>query len=140
MLLDIKLGEARLARKLEGDFPEFDGLSMALVLREGSAVELLHELMDAFVRHGHRYVEEHFSFRGFYRFSRKIDPRRIATLSIMSRPYARDAKHLDFMDVFTSSNYQTDKQRGPALGSGPLAEINRSKMALFPGLTGHMPS
>ncbi|HEX5359574.1 MAG TPA: hypothetical protein VFW49_00505, partial [Fluviicoccus sp.] len=139
LLVDLKLGEAPLARRVEGDLAEYDGLALTLTLREGLAVELLYELMDALVRHSHRYVEEHFRFRGFSRFSRRTDPRRIATLSVRTRPYARDAANNRFMPVFKGLNYETDRSRAPSMGTGPLAVKNRALLARFGKLQGHMP-
>ncbi|MDO8332008.1 MAG: hypothetical protein Q7T36_16200 [Fluviicoccus sp.] len=139
LLLDLQLGEAPLARRVEGDLAEYDGLALTLLLREGLAVELLYELMDALVRQSHRYVEEHFRFRGFSRFSRRADPRRIATLSVRSRPYARDAANNRFMQVFRGLNYETDRSRAPLMGTGPLAVKNRALLARLGKLQGHMP-
>jgi len=137
--VDLQLGEAPLARRVEGDLAEYDGLVLTLLLRERLAVELLYELMDALVRHSHRYVEEHFRFRGFSRFSRRTDPRRIATLSVRTRPYARDAANNRFMTVFKGLNYETDRSRAPSMGTGPLAVKNRALLSRFGKLQGHMP-
>ncbi|RZU48073.1 hypothetical protein EV700_1045 [Fluviicoccus keumensis] len=139
LLVDLQLGEAPLARRVEGDLAEYDGLALTLMLREGLAVELLYELMEALVRHSHRYVEEHFRFRDFNRFSWRTDPRRIAALSVRTRPYARDAANGRFMPVFRNLNYETDRSRAPTMGSGPLAVKNRAKLARFGKLQGHMP-
>ncbi len=139
LLVDLQLGEAPLARRVEGDQAEYDGLALTLLLREGHASELLYELMDALVRHSHRHVEEHFRFRGFSRFSRRTDPRRIAALSVRTRPYARDAANSRFMQVFSGLNYDTDRSRAPSMGTGPLAVKNRALLARFGKLQGHMP-
>ncbi|MEJ2795701.1 hypothetical protein WAE56_20045 [Iodobacter sp. LRB] len=140
ILLDIRLGEPPLARKIEADFPEFDGLELTLLLQNSSASELLYALMDALIAHSDHWVARHFTYQGLHRFSRKLDPQRIAGLSISTRPYQRDMQNKPFEAIFRLSNYAVDAGRAPDLGSGPLADKNRQLISRFEPLAGHLPS
>lgn len=138
-ILELQLGEATLARKLEGDMPELDQAHLTLVCKNLSRADVLHEIMDQLIQMSDRYVDEHFTYRGFARFSRKIDPFSIAKLSIASRPYARDKTNAVFSQVFLQTNGQVDALRAPAIGGGRLARINLAKLEKFSPLIGHMP-
>lgn len=138
LLVDLQLGQAPLARMHEGDLSEYDELALSIIV---SRVEdLVYAVMDALIHHSDRYVEEHFHFDGFARFSRALDPFKIATLSLQTRPYARDMKNARFEQVFRGRNYEVDASRAARLGDGRLAEINRQKIQAFPQLLGHLPA
>lgn len=138
-ILELKLGETTLARKLEGDMPEFDQAHLTLVCKNLSRAEVLHEIMEQLIRMSDRYVDEHFTHHGFARFSRNIDPFSIAKLSIATRPYARDKANAVFSQVFLQTNYQVDALRAPSLGGGRLARLNVGKLKKPKSLIGHMP-
>ncbi|MBE9609533.1 hypothetical protein [Chitinilyticum piscinae] len=138
-LIDLRLGEPPLARKQEGDFAEYDGLALTLLLPEGRLHELPYALMDALVAHSDRHVDEHFRFQGFARFSRNNAVQAIAALSLQTRPYARDMADARFERVFRASNYEVDASRAPVLGEGELGRKNRQLLDTQTGLLGHMP-
>lgn len=140
VIIDLQLKPAVLARWLENDLAEFNELSFSVMLEKPVAGELFYEIMAAFIKHSNRHIEENFLYKGFARFSRCIDPRHIAQLSIATRPYARDARNQSFTPVFKQHNYSTDAGRVPALGKGKLADRNRAIMARFGRLGGHLPS
>lgn len=100
---------------------------------------VLHELMDTFIRLSDATVAEHFRYKGFKRFSRTLDPVRIAALSVASRPYARDMENAQFAKHFRHLNYQTDASRVPALGQGALADKNRAAIFSVNNFLGHLP-
>ncbi len=140
LVLQIALGETSLARMQEGDFPEFAGLQFEIVLAANRLHELAYEILEAAIKLSDRYVEEHFQYRGFARFSRQHAVEQIARLSLISRPYAKDMKDARFEQIFRSTNYQTDAGRKARLGSGALAHKNRAKIRRYGQLTGHMPA
>jgi len=138
-LIDLQLGEAPLARQLEGDFSEFDQLAITLILRHDQLHQLTYVLMDELIAHSDRHVEEQFRFQAYPRFSRSNDLMAIANLSIQTRPYARDMANTAFERVFRASNYDVDASRAPALGYGELGQKNRQLIDGFTDLLGHMP-
>ncbi|NHQ87546.1 hypothetical protein HA050_15615 [Iodobacter sp. HSC-16F04] len=138
-LIDLQLGEAPLARKLEGDFCEFDQLAITLILRLDQLHQLAYALMDELIAHSDRHVEEQFRFQGYPRFSRNNDLMVIANLSLQTRPYARDMANTSFERIFRASNYDVDASRAPALGSSELGRKNRQLIDGFTDLLGHLP-
>lgn len=138
-ILDIKLGQAPEVRRLEGELPEYDNWEFSFIIQDLNEASVLHRLMDEFIRLSDTLVAEQFFYRDFARFSSRINPQTIASLSIASRPYARDMKNEDFAPTFRKLNYQTDAERVPKLGKGPLAEKNRSVILAQGFLLGHMP-
>lgn len=137
--LSITLGDKPAAREREGGLSEFDHLELCVAFDPSQPHHLIYELQDALIRVSDRHVEETFQFDGFARFSRQIDPRAIARLSVASRPYGRDSQNPSFYPVFQKSNYSVDAGRAPHLGDGALARRNRGVIEGVEGLTGHMP-
>ncbi|MGS2717261.1 hypothetical protein ACVBE9_03740 [Eionea flava] len=112
----------------------------SLVLDSLSPGALLYALMDALIAHSNRYIEEHFAYQGFTRFSRQNNPLSIAALSIASRPYSEHMQDNTFASTFEEMNYETDACRVPCMGSGKLADKNRQLIEQIEGLTGHLPT
>lgn len=137
--VDVVLGEQPAARAEEGDLPEFADLRLCVRFDPSQPHQLIYELMDALIQHSDRHVDETFLFDGFARFSRQIDPRLLARLSIASRPYGRDQGNTRFYSGFQRANYDTDASRAPHLGTGALAQRNRRLIEAHPMLQGHMP-
>lgn len=138
LLINLQLGPAPLARLHEGDFPEYDQLAFSIIVKRID--QLPYAVMDALIQHSDRFVEEHFYYDGFARFSRELDSFKIGMLSLQSRPYARDMKNARFEQVFRSRNYEVDASRAAKLGEGLLADKNRRKIQAFPQLQGHLPA
>lgn len=138
-IIDLQLGLPPLARMQEGDFSEYNHLTVSIELTQLTRAGLLHQLMDALLRESDRQVAEQFRFQGFARFSRDIDPLAISSLSLATRPYSRDMRDARFADTFREQNYQVDASRAPSLGSGALAQVIRRQLDAFPQLAGHMP-
>lgn len=137
--VEVEMGEQALGRAEEGDLPEFADLRLCVRFDASQPHQLIYELMDALIQHSDRHVEETFVFDGFARFSRQIDPRLLARLSIASRPYRRDQGNTRFYSGFQRANYDTDAGRAPHLGTGALAQRNRRLIEAHPRLQGHMP-
>lgn len=134
----LQLGMAPLARHHEGDLAEFEQLALSVMIT--NVDELVYVLMDALIRHSDRHVEEHFLFDGFARFSRRINPFNIASLSLQTRPYARDMKDARFDQAFRHRNYEVDASRAARLGGHALGQKNRHKIQAFAPLQGHLPA
>jgi hypothetical protein len=125
----------------EGSSPRvrsgFEQLPMTIVLGEFSQASLVHEIMNALIQHSDRLVDERFRYRGFARFSRNVDPARLAQLSVATR--TASSRDEQFELVRTGLNYDTDTRRVPSLGSGMLAHRNRHALLQEGQLGGHMP-
>lgn len=137
--VEIVAGEQAPARAQEGDLAEFADLKLCVRFDPKQPHQLIYELMDALIQQSDRHVDETFLFDGFARFSRRIDPRLVAKLSIASRPYKRDQSNTDFYRGFQMANYETDASRAPELGKGALAQRNRRLIQQHANLLGHMP-
>lgn len=139
IIIDLRLGQAPLARQQEKDILEFDHFECSLMLSSFNPIHFLHALMDEFIRYSDHIVAESFRYQDFLRFSKDNDPHAIAALSIATRPYKRDMKDEAFANTFKQLNDATDALRAPHLGSGALADKNRRIISQVKHLTGHMP-
>lgn len=137
--VEVTLGEQAPGRAEEDGLPEFADLRLCVRFDASQPHQLIYELMDALIQHSDRHVDETFLFDGFARFSRQIDPRLLARLSIASRPYRRDQGNTRFYSGFQRANHDTDAGRAPHLGAGALAQRNRRLIEAHPMLQGHMP-
>lgn len=126
-------------RAQEGELAEFAHLRLCVRFDPAEPHQLVYELMDALIRTSDRHVDETFRIDGFARFSRRIDPRLVAQLSIAARPYRRDEANTAFQDGFRRANYATDAARAPQLGDGALAQRNRRLILAHAPLAGHLP-
>lgn len=115
----------------------FEDLPMTIVLREFGAASLVHEMMNALIRRSDRLVDEQFRYRGFARFSHKVDPLRLTQLSILTRTAGLPDEQFEL--VRTALNYDTDTRRVPSLGTGMLAHRNRLALWQEDELGGQMP-
>lgn len=137
--VEVEAGPQAEARAQEGDLAEFAELRVCVRFDPAQPHQLIYALMDALIQHSDRHVDETFCFDGFARFSRRMDPRLVAQLSIASRPYRRDQSNTTFYSGFQKANYDTDASRAPQLGQGALARRNRQLIEAHANLLGHMP-
>jgi len=138
-IVDFKLGISTLARQLEGDLSEYDEAEFSVIVTKKNPSAMLYALMDTLISDSDQYVEEHFTYQGYARFSRRNDPAQISVLSIASRPYARDIHNQAFNPIFKQTNYDTDASRVPSIGTGKLASKNSALIGRYHELLGHMP-
>lgn len=105
----------------ESHLPEWENEPLTLMLDKLDFNGLCFSLMDIFLQKSNRHVEEHFQFQGFPRFSRRVDIRQVARLSVKTRGdlHTRDSQ---FKNKFTNANYETDQTRVPRLHKGKLAD------------------
>ena len=134
VVLDLVLGEAPAGRAPRDGFEQ---VALTVLLPALERTALLHEIMSALIQHSERLVDEQFRYRGLARFSRTLDPWRVARLSVVTR--AREQAHEAFEPLRQQANYEVDRRRVPSLGAGRLAEQNRQRLLRAGPLDGHMP-
>ncbi len=96
-------------------FQELNGLHLSLLLNHDSLNELVHELMSELIKISDRYVEEHFLFNGFSRFSRKKNVVSIGRFSIHTRNINDKNYNDDHKQVFKEHNSVIDESRVPII-------------------------
>ena len=116
-------------------FPEFAGVKFSLILSDNSANTLYHQLMQEFITMSHEHVADHFTYRGFKRFSRSVDVAQIGATSIAIR--AREwRQEASFMANIKAFNQQVDATRVPVL----QADHQAAHIALqYEHVAGHKP-
>lgn len=134
LVVDLRLGPSSSLSPRAG----FDDLALTIVLATCDEAALLHALMEALVRHSDRLVDERFRYRGFARFGRALDPRRIAALSVMTRGLVQESEA--FAQVRRQLNHDVDARKAPALGADRLSARNRALLARETNLGGHLPA
>ncbi|WP_054114182.1 hypothetical protein [Marinagarivorans algicola] len=117
----------------------FEHKQVSIMVRLEEISGIMYTLLDELIAISDRYVEEHFAYENFYRFSRTISPAWLAQQSLVSRPYTQHMQDKIFKRTFETLNFATDTQRKPDLGSGLLAEINTQKLLQVDNLNGHLP-
>ena len=104
-------------------FPELAGERLAIVCDHLDGNAFLHGLIEALIQRSDRHVEEHFSFQGFYRFSRSLAVERIAEFSYSTRNI--ESKDDRFEDYFSEMSYQIDSSKAPPYAQGQLGDQQR---------------
>lgn len=145
LLADIKLdnrsqGNSSLPTQKMYHLDEFNDFKTSFIIDQQTINTLIYTLLDNFILHSNRFVEEQFAYQGFHRFSRDLDANWIAQQSKKNRPYQKHLHNKKFKNAFENSNFNVDKLRTPSLKGGMLADINRAKLSVYPKLSGHMPS
>lgn len=133
-ILDIKV-ESRVKSQL----PEIKAVrSITLILETLEPSEMYYQLMDELIRLSDRYVDEHFRYKKFPRFSRKNNVENIAKLSSAMRKLNND-EHEKFKKEFDKINDQTDETRVPKLSTGQLSKKIIHSLESFGRLEGFFP-
>jgi len=136
VVLDLGFGELAQAHDLHARYG-IGTLRLTVVVRGWDQASVLHATMNALIQHSDSLIDEEFRYRGFARFSKNLQPSRIAQLSIATR--TRALPHHEFDRVRKAVNFSVDAQRVPSLGAGMLAARNRLQLELEGTLGGHMP-
>ena len=133
------LVDVRIAGTQRSQLEETHGTSLTLVLEHKCTNEFLYALMDKLIHLSDRYVEEHFTFNDFKRFSRQNSIQEIADLSLETRNKAhiQDDK---FQTALEEINYETDKTRVPVVLDTQLAKKIAKNLSCFGALDGILPS
>ncbi len=113
-ILDFSLGMS-LGKNSKDEFAEFDNIQFSLILKYMSLNELLHQLVHEFLQISDRYVEEHFLFNGFARFSRQQDIASIGQFSIQTRSIDEQALNTLSKELFRQHNCMIDATRVPVI-------------------------
>ena len=97
------------------EFAELHGIECTLILNKACINELLHELMLCLVNLSDRYVEEHFRFNGFARFSRTQNIQAIGEFSINTRKIHDDKLNEEGKRLIQEHNCKVDESRAPKI-------------------------
>lgn len=127
-LVDLMLHRSELTSLPELGNNDEPNPCITLMLNSICLNELLHGLMDTFLAWSNQYVEEHFRFQDFARFSRQNSIAAIGELSYLTRQRENDRQLDSFTHIFTTSNYETDKTRVPVLGDSPLSRKLKAQL------------
>ena len=116
-------------------FSEFAGIQVSLILTGSDTSKLYHQLMQQFITHSQEHVAEHFTYRGFKRFSRHVDVSQIGALSIAirDREWRKEAQFIANIKAF---NQQVDATRVPVLQADNYAE---NIVKQYQHVAGHKP-
>jgi hypothetical protein len=108
--------------------PELIDAGITLLLEKLNINDLYYELMDKLVQISNRYVEEHFTYRNYARFSRKNNVKAIAGLSCQTRNRSTNRQQGTFDTLLQQFNYHIDQSRVPKLSSGALSNKIRKQL------------
>lgn len=108
--------------------PEVEQQTLYLQLPDLSFNTLCRAIMQEFIRFSDLHVEQHFSYKGFFRFDPDIDIAEIASLSQQSRKHELAAH---FASEFIKSNKEVDDMRIPPVHAGALAKKHAAIIKQF---------
>jgi len=114
-LLDVVLSKTEGNDHQEYSFSELNGAQIFVILNQGSLNELLYQLMDEVIKLSDRFVEEHFLYKGFARFSRQQNIVSLARFSVNTRHIS--ATHFDESghEALRVHNCLVDETRVPVI-------------------------
>lgn len=92
---------------------------------------ILYGLLDYVLALSNRYVEEHFTFKGYARFSRKQSVAKISHLSAETRITSQIDIDNEFATHFAALNYETDATRVPKINRGCLGKKIEGQLKQF---------
>jgi hypothetical protein len=118
-------------------FPELANSTIALVCEHPSQQDLLHQLIAALILSSDRYVEEHFAFKGFKRFSHNVDPIGLAKFSYETRNVETTDPRFD--RGFEAMSYDVDASKAPVYNNGELGRQQRALVSSYDNLGGYLP-
>ena len=115
LLVDIIFHIGNAEQDAHIEFAELHGIECTLLLNKACINELLYELMLCLINLSDRYVEEHFRFNGFARFSRSNSIQAIGEFSINTRKIHDDKLNEEGKRLISEHNYQVDESRAPKI-------------------------
>jgi len=113
VLVDVIFHVGNKEQDLSIEFAELHGIECTLLLQKPTASELLYSLMDTLIQLSDRYVETHFLFNGFARFSREQNLQAIGEFSINTRSINEDKIDAKGKSLITEHNCSIDESRAP---------------------------
>lgn len=93
---------------------------ISFLIKKLNINHFLNQLMQQLILLSDRYIDEHFCYRGFNRFSWDNDVKAIAQLSSDVRQLHKSDAAENFNLHWQQNNYETDRSRIPVVSSGPL--------------------
>lgn len=118
-------------------FSELDDTVLTIVCEQQDASDFLHQLMATLIKHSDRFVEERVAFKGFHRFSHKVDVTKLAEFSYKTRNVEINDSRFDA--EFADMSYRVDQSKAPFYNSGSLGQQQRALLAEFDSLGGYLP-
>lgn len=116
--------------------PELKDTKIQLLLSSSETNAIYYTLMEYFIGLSDQHINEHFTYRGFTRFSQKNSIEAIAELSVN----LRQKDQIDsFQKEYEASNYQTDLTRVPRLDNSAYAHKVRAQLEKHQPLDGILP-
>lgn len=115
LLIDIIFHIGNREQDPQIEFAELHGIECTLVLNKPCINELLYDVMQCLVNLSDRYVEEHFRFNGFTRFSRGNNIQAIGEFSINTRQIHDDKLNDEGRRLISEHNFQVDESRAPTI-------------------------
>lgn len=109
---------------------------ITLLLRDSRPNTVYHAVMKYCLDASDVHVDEHFTFKGFARFSRDVDVLAIADMSAQVRAKPKSSM---FTKTIKATNYETDAGRVPVLSSGPYADKIKADIAKLDIRAGFVP-
>jgi len=99
----------------------------------------LQQLMQQLIHLSDRYIDEHFRYRNYKRFSWYNDVQTIAQISAEVRQLHKNEKFIFFQQSWQQNNYETDRSRIPTPRHGPLWNKILGQIANFSPLESTLP-
>ncbi len=114
-LIDIIFHIGNTEQDSQIEFAELHGIECTLILNKACINELVYELMQCLINLSDRYVEEHFNFNSFARFSRDNNIQAVGEFSINIRKIHDDKLNDEGKRLISEHNYQVDESRAPKI-------------------------
>ncbi len=112
------------------------GLCVDLVLENTAANHILHRLMEQLVLISNRYVAEHFTYKGFARFSEQVSVKAIAEVSSSTRSLTLSSLT---QHAHATLQYSVDENRRPILPASAYSKQLSDVIQRFEPLLGFKP-
>jgi len=119
--------------------PELSEHEFTLVFSRINANAIYHKLMGYFIGLSEKYIQDHFSYCGFNRFSDGLCVERIGELSAHTRDKTHYKNRRQFAEQLARSNYDTDSTRVPVLTNGANSQKVKKLLSANKPLTGQLP-
>lgn len=118
-------------------FPELLNTTITVVCEQADGSDFLHQLISTLITLSDRTIEEQIAFKGFNRFSHKIDVLKLAEFSYQTRNISATDSRFD--SAFENMSYRIDASKAPGYNHGKLGRQQRNLMSKFKNLGGHLP-
>jgi len=118
-------------------FPELVDSSLVVICEQQGDGDFLHQLVTSLIARSDAYVDESLAFKGFKRFSRKIDPIELAKFSYQTRNVKINDPRFD--KGFKDMSYKVDAAKAPFYNDGKLGRMQRELVFSYDNLGGYLP-